>query len=401
MLTKTVPLKYVLIALAPIMLVLGIWLGGHPRWLPGPIADALVGSSDRRVAVEALDIVHDKYYRAVPYRTLTDSAIAGTVKNLDDRFSQYLSAKDYGSYEQGLDNSFTGIGVGIHGVPGGLGIETVYAGSPARRAGIRAGDVIVAVDGKKLAGLTEDAATALIKGREGTQVTLGLRRGRATFVRRVTRATISIPVVASHLTSAGGQRVAYIRLTTFGPRTAHVEMAAAIHRALERKAKGIVFDMRGNGGGLVSEAQLIASMFLKGGPIVTTRGRAVQEQTLDAVGTPIAGNLPTVVLVDRGTASAAEIVAGALQDRRRAELVGTKTFGKGVFQEVMPLSNGGALDITVGQYFLPSGRNLGGPGTKQGAGLKPTVRAVDDPKTPKVDEALDVARAELARKLGR
>ena len=164
------------------------------------------------------------------------------------------------------------------------------------------------------------------------------------------------------------------------------------------KAKGIVLDLRGNGGGLVTEAQLVASMFLADGKIVTTRGRAVKSQTLEAVGQPIAGKLPTVVLVDRNTASASEIVAGALQDRKRAKLVGVRTFGKGVFQQILPLDNGGALDITVGQYFLPSGRNLGGAGTKTGQGLKPdvVVRNNDDAEgDEQLRRALDVLAEEL------
>jgi carboxyl-terminal processing protease len=176
-------------------------------------------------------------------------------------------------------------------------------------------------------------------------------------------------------------------------------MAAAIRKQRRRGAKGIVFDLRGNGGGLVDEAQKIASMFLPDGTIVTTKGRAVQTKTLYASGPVLADKLPTVVLVDGGTASAAEIVAGALQDRKRATIVGVKTFGKGVFQEIMPLSNGGALDITVGQYFLPSGRNLGGAGVKQGSGIKPDVVARDDPHTRRRDEALDRALAVLAPKL--
>jgi carboxyl-terminal processing protease len=400
MLSRTAPLKVVLVSLLPIMLALGIWLGGHPRWLPGPVADVLVGSEDRRVALEGLDKIHDEYFRPVPYGRLSDAAIAGAVRDLDDRFSAYFSPKEYAMFQDTLDNSFSGIGVAVRDVRDGLRVETVYKGSPAAKAGIRVGDVIVEAQGKKIAGLPEEAATALIKGREGTKVTLRVRRGKkTTLVRRVTRATISVPVVASRIANAGGKRAAYIRLTTFGPRTAHVQVAAAIRKAKRRKAKGIVFDLRGNGGGLVSEAQLIASMFLDDGPIVTTRGRAVKEQTLYAVGQAIAGDLPTVVLVDGATASAAEIVAGALQDRKRATLVGTKTFGKGVFQEIMPLSNNGALDITVGQYFLPSGRNLGGPGTKPGSGLKPNVPARDDPNTPHDDEALDKAMAVLAKKL--
>ena len=399
MLSRTVPTKVVLVALLPILLVLGIWLGGHPRWLPGPVADALVGGEERRVALEGLDTIHDKYYRPVPYGALSDAAMSGAVKNLDDRFSAYLSPKDYAMFQETLDNSFSGIGVAVRQVRDGLRVETVYKGSPAADAGIRVGDVIVEAQGKKLAGLPEETATALIKGREGTKVTLRVRRGKKTLRKRVTRATISIPVVASRIAKTRGKRVTYILLTTFGPRTAHIEMEAAIRKAKRRKAEGIVLDLRGNGGGLVREAQLIASMFLEEGPIVTTRGRAVKEQTLNAVGTPIAGDLPTVVLVDRATASASEIVAGALQDRKRAKLVGTKTFGKGVFQEIMPLSNDGALDLTVGQYFLPSGRNLGGAGTKPGSGLVPDIRARDDPDTPRNDEALDRALAVLAKKL--
>ncbi len=391
-------LKVVLIVLAPCLLVLGIWLGGHPRWLPDPVANALVGGEDRRVTLDALDTIHDKYYRKVPFGELSDAAIAGAVKDLDDRFSAYLSPRQYHAFRESLANAFEGIGTGIRGDPRGLRIVTVYPGSPAKRAGLRPGDVVTHANGRRLAGLPEDAAVALIKGPARTSVTLRIRRGSRSFTRRVTRQRIQISSVKSRTVSAGGKRVAYIALSTFGPDNAHVQMLAAIRCAKQRGVKGIVLDLRHNGGGLITEAQLVASMFLERGPIVTTRGRAVAESTLSAIGQPIAGRLPTVVLVDRGTASASEIVAGALQDRKRAELVGTRTFGKGIFQQVMPLDNGGALDITVGQYLLPSGRNIGGAGTKPGQGLKPDVLAKDDPDT-KRDEALDRALKVLAGEL--
>jgi carboxyl-terminal processing protease len=391
-------LTILLVVVMPLLLALGIWLGGHPRFLPGPIADALVGSEDRRVAIDALDTIHDRYYREVPFGKLSDAAIDGAVKDLGDRFSAYLSPKEYNVFQEALENAFEGIGTAVRGVRGGLRIEKVYPDSPAKRAGLRVGDVITQANGRRLAGLPEQAATAIIKGRAGTTVMLRIRRGHRTFTKPVTREKIDVPAVESRIANAGGKRAAYIALTTFGSSKAHVQMTAAIRRAKRRKAKGIVLDLRGNTGGLITEAQLVASMFLDGGPIVTTRGRAVKQQTLNALGQPVADNLPTVVLVDRDTASASEIVAGALQDRKRATLVGRRTFGKGVFQEILPLDNGGALDITVGQYFLPSGRNIGGPGTKPGRGLTPDVRAADDPKTRR-DEALDKALDVLAGKL--
>ncbi|HEV7806453.1 MAG TPA: S41 family peptidase, partial [Solirubrobacteraceae bacterium] len=370
-----------------------------PRYLPDPVADALVGGDDRRVVLEGLDTIADRYYRPIGRRELSNASLKGAVSVLDDRFSAYFSPQEYAQFNHAINNEFSGIGVAVHGVRRGLRIEKVYPKSPAKRAGLRVGDVITQAKGRSLAGLAETAATALIKGREGTKVTLRVRRGRRSLVRRVLRATISIPAVTSKIVNAGGKRAAYIALSTFGPRNAHEAMAAAIRRQRRRGAKGIVLDLRGNGGGLVSEAQLIASMFLPDGPIVTTRGRSVKTETLYASGPALAGKLPTVVLVDGGTASAAEIVAGALQDRKRATIVGVKTFGKGVFQQIMPLDNGGALDITVGQYFLPSGRNLGGAGVKQGSGIKPDVAARDDPDTHRRDEALVRALAVLARKL--
>jgi carboxyl-terminal processing protease len=204
-------------------------------------------------------------------------------------------------------------------------------------------------------------------------------------------------VVSSSEKTVAGRKLGVIGLEQFSS-GAHGEVAAALRKQVKDGVKGVVLDLRNNPGGLVTEAQLVASEFLKDGKIVTTKGRAVPSRTLSATGDVIAPRLPLVVLVNHDSASAAEIVSGALQDRKRAELVGTQTFGKGVFQEVIDLSNGGALDITAGQYFLPSGRNLGGKGTNTGSGLTPDVQASDNPKTLHKDEGLDKALAVLAAK---
>jgi len=396
---RLLTLNIIFAALLPSVLAAGIWLGGNPRWLPDPVADALLGDGGARVVAEGLDIVGDRYYRPVDDPALTNAALKGAIETLDDRFSAYLTPNQYGLFRQSVNSSFSGVGLAIRGEARGLRVATVYPDSPATRADIRVGDIITAVNRKSIRGVPEQAATARIKGPTGTKVTLTVLRGRKELSKRLTRQRIEIPIVESRIRRAKGEPVVHIALSTFGADRADDQVAAAIRSAKRRKAKGIVLDLRGNGGGLITQAQLIASMFLADGAIVTTRGRAVEERTLNALGQPIAGRLPTVVLVDRGTASASEIVAGALQDRKRALLVGTPTFGKGVFQEVLPLSNGGALDITVGQYFLPSGRNLGGAGTKSGAGLRPDVRARDDPDTPRRDEALDRALDTLASRL--
>ena len=153
------------------------------------------------------------------------------------------------------------------------------------------------------------------------------------------------------------------------------DVKAAVQKELKGGAKAIVLDLRHNGGGLLNEAVGVSSVFLKDGRVVSTKGRARPEHVYNATGGAIPDNIPVVVLVDEGSASASEIVTGALQDRKRAKVVGTRTFGKGVFQEIERLENGGALDITVGEYFTPSGRNLGGGGVRKGAGITPDIQA--------------------------
>ncbi|WP_205699147.1 S41 family peptidase [Conexibacter sp. SYSU D00693] len=386
------------ILMVPALLAAGIFLGGHPDALPGFVRDGLVGDKDTRVVKEAIDTVAERYYRGLGDEELADRAIAGMVESLDDPFSSYFDPKEYARFEQAQSSEFSGVGLTVSEDPGGLRVVDVFDDSPAKRAGIASGDVIVAAGGKRLKGLSQSQAVARIKGPEGTDVRLRIkpRKGRERDV-RVTRATISVPVVASRVRSSGGKRLGVVKLAQFTS-GAHAEVNAAIRKLEARKVEGLVLDLRGNGGGLVSEAQLIASAFLKGGAIVTTKGRSLPSRTLKATGDPIAGDLPMVVLVDRDSASASEIVAGALQDRKRAALVGTRTYGKGVFQQVIELSNGGALDITAGQYFTPAGRNLGGKGTAQGRGLAPDVSARDDRDTPDVDEGLDRALEVLAER---
>jgi carboxyl-terminal processing protease len=376
------------------LLALGIWLGGsHAAWLPGFVRGPLV-DDNAAVVNEAIGDINRTYYRKIPEGQLADDAIGGVVAKLNDRFSNYFDPTEYRRFKLASSSEFSGIGTAVTEDPRGLQIQTVYDGSPARRAGLQKGDVVTAVTGKSLKGRKQEDSVSLIKGPPGSDVRLTWLHAGRPVTKTLTRNTVSVPVVASSLHRKGRCPIGVVRLAQFSS-GAHAEVYSALKRLSQRGAKSFVFDLRENGGGLVSEAQLIASAFLRSGPIVTTRGRAVPERTLTATGDPVLPDAPLLVLVDGGTASASEIVAGALQDRKRAKLIGTKTFGKGVFQQVIELSNGGALDITAGQYFLPSGRNLGGKGVSRGAGLKPDIPASDNPKT-KPDEALDRALAVAA-----
>jgi carboxyl-terminal processing protease len=391
------PLLAVLAAALPILLILGVYLGGHPEDLPTFARRAFVADHETRVVSEAINRIASDYYRPIAKTKLTNASISGAVASLGDRFSHYLSPREFREFNQ--PPSFTGIGVSVGPDPRGLRVARVFDGSPAARAGLRAGDLIVLADGHRLAGLAAEKAIALIKGPPGTDVKLGVEQRRAGHealnTLKLTRATISEPVVASVTKTVHGAKLGVVELATFSP-GAHGEVREAVERELRVGVRGIVLDLRANGGGLVDEARLIASIFVDKGTIVSTRGRTQPSQTLTATGGAISRSIPVVVLVDANTASAAEIVTAALQDHHRATIVGTHTFGKGVFQEEEPLSNGGALDITVGEYFTPNGRNLGGGGVRQGAGIAPEVRirqGVDS------NHGLDVALSTLAAKV--
>jgi carboxyl-terminal processing protease len=398
------PLNVALALLLPILLVVGLWWGGHPEDLPGFLRSAFVASPQTQVVDEAIKRIADEYYRPIPTSKLDSASISGLVASLGDRFSHYLGPSEYREFT--APPHFTGIGVSVAtqlAADRGLLIERVFNSSPAARAGLKAGDLVVAVNGRKLAGTSVETAVSLIKGLPGTYVQLGVEPPPAERAHqgaihdvKITRAVVSEPVVESLTRTVHGVKLGVVALASFSPGS-HVEVREAVEHELHAGARGLVLDLRGNGGGLVEEAQLIASIFIAKGVIVTTRGRTQPTQVLDATGGAISGSIPMVVLVDSNTASSSEIVTAALQDHRRATVVGTHTFGKGVFQEEQPLSNGGALDITVGEYFTPDGRNLGGGGVKQGAGVIPEVR--EPANVVDTARGLNVALSTLAAKV--
>jgi carboxyl-terminal processing protease len=353
------------------------------------------GGSD--LVSQVRETIRDDYFKPVESSALEDASVDGMVRELrrryDDRFSDYLDPQELAQFESATSGRFSGVGLTVSGVKRGLRVATVLPHTPAERAGIEKGDLITSVNGRSLAGVPAEVSTARIKGPAGTPVTLRVvsePRNRSRVV-HLKRASVHVPVAIGKITRAGGRKVAYVRYVTFN-QGAHGELSSTLERLYDRGAGGLLLDLRGNGGGLLTEAVLSASLFLrKGQLVVSTESRTMGDRDYDAVGDPLERH-PTVVLIDHDTASAAEILASALRDYGIARIVGTRSFGKGTFQEVIRLAAGGALDLTVGQYLTADGTSLAGEG------IKPDVRAADDPKTPG-DEALRRALAVLAPKL--
>jgi carboxyl-terminal processing protease len=374
-----------------LLLVGGIWLGGHPETLPGFARNGLV-SDDRALRSELVDDIKDNFYKPVSDRQIDESSLKGIVQGLNDRFSNYLTPKETSQFRESVQGRFDGVGMSVDKDRRGLRVLNVFDGSPAKKAGIKKGDFVTEVNGKPIAGLSSSVATARIKGPAGTKVRLQIvdvDKG-TTKDFPLERKRIEVPVAEGRTVERGGRTYGVVKLQGFS-QGAHGLLRKQVDKVRKSGAEGIVLDLRGNGGGLLDEGVLVASIFIDKGLITYTKGRTSPRRNFDAKGGAIPKSVPVVVLVDRGSASASEIVTGALRDTRRATVVGTRTFGKGVFQQVLPLSNGGVLDITVGEYFLPGGKNI------NGKGIKPAVKASDDPDT-KRDEALPKALEALSRK---
>jgi carboxyl-terminal processing protease len=374
--------------------VLGLWVGGHPSWLPSGIRDAFDDNSPPPLVNTVLNAIDQDYYRKVSRGQLINKGLVAAVASLRDPYSHYYSPAAYQQFLNQSNPHLHGIGVDVVKDPKGLRIIDVFPGNPAAKAGLEHGDLIVAVGSHQLAGHTADYASKLIRGRVGTTVRLTVLRAKKKLMFSIVRADVVVPVASGRIIDYHGLKIGYLRLTSFTAGSGD-QLRSNVKKVLDQRAGALVLDLRENGGGLLNEAVNVASIFIAHGTIVTTRGRSQPTQVYTAKRNAIASKLPMVVLVDRDTASSAEIVTGALKDHDRAEVVGTRTYGKGVFQEIMPMPGGGALDITVGEYFTPNGQNLGGGGVRQGRGIQPNVYAPST-FTAQTDHALQTAERTVA-----
>ncbi|MDQ2858921.1 MAG: S41 family peptidase [Candidatus Eremiobacteraeota bacterium] len=313
-------------------------------------------------------------------RAITYQAIAGMLSSVKDKYTTFLTPAEYKQLNEGLDGgNFSGVGIaiGIDEKTKELTVNDVIAGGPAEKAGLQTGDVITAVDGKPTKGLASDQDAKLLRGEKGTIVHLTIERAGATIpVIAVTRDVIHQPSVYSKLLDNG---IGYARLTVFGSNTAS-ELSAALTKLDGQGAKAYVLDLRDNGGGYLNAAIDVSSKFIASGPIVSVESRGGSNTQYDAENTAVPPK-PLAVLVNKYTASASEITSGAIQDNGVGELIGEKTYGKGVVQTIHPLPDGSAVKITSARYLTPKGRDI------NLIGIQPDITAAQ-PKTAKFGDPL-------------
>jgi carboxyl-terminal processing protease len=314
------------------------------------------------------DIVRADYVDKPDDKKLIESAVQGMVSGLDPH-SSYMDAKSFGDMQVNTNGKFGGLGMEVTITDGLIKVVSPIDNTPASKAGILAGDVITRVDDQPVKGLALDTVVGKLRGPVGSQVKLEISRKDASEPIRVTltRETIKIQSVKDRVE---GDDVGYIRITQFNdPTTDELKVALKDLANKIPEAKGYILDLRNNPGGLLDQAVSVSDTFLKQGEIVSIRGRAPDEsQRFDAKSGDLIHGKPLIVLINGGTASAAEIVSGALQDHKRATILGTRSFGKGSVQTIVPLGDGnGALRLTTARYYTPSGRSI------QAQGITPDI----------------------------
>ena len=306
---------------------------------------------------EVLEKIQNEYVEEVDQAEIIDSAINGALQSLDP-FSAYMNPKVFEESQSETSGEFGGLGIEVSMESGVIKVIAPIDDTPASKAGIKAGDYIVKINGEQVQGKTLMEAVNLMRGPEGTSIEITVRRKglRKAKIFKITREIIEIKSVISKIVD---NKVGYLRLRAFNENSSSQLKKEISKIEKNKKLVGYILDLRNNPGGLLSQAVIISDFFLNDGEIVSTKGRKKRENRkfFAKKGDKIDGK-PLIVLINNGSASASEIVAGALQDQKRAILLGETTFGKGSVQSIIPLKNRGAIRLTISKYYLPSGKSI-------------------------------------------
>ena len=306
---------------------------------------------------EVLEKIKDDYVEDINQADVMDAAINGVLQSLDP-YSSYMSPEMFENMETETKGAFGGLGIEVGMEAGVVKVISPIDGTPASKAGIKAGDYIIEIDGIQVQGKTLMEAVALMRGPVGKPIELTIRRKglRKSIVKKIVREIIQIESVSTKIIE---NNIGYLRLTSFNENSSDQLKSKIDKMKKKNKIKGFILDLRNNPGGLLSQAIKISDFFLNDGEIVSTKGRRKRENRkwFAKKGDRIDGK-PLIVLINYGSASASEIVAGALQDHKRAILLGENSYGKGSVQSIIPLKNRGAIRLTISQYYLPSGKSI-------------------------------------------
>ncbi|WP_299028415.1 S41 family peptidase [uncultured Thermanaerothrix sp.] len=361
-------------------------------FLPTPVSTSTSSSVETlfKPFWQAWDLVHEQYVdQPVNDEILMRGAIRGMLEALNDPHTGYMDPFEYQQANAPLEGEYEGIGAWVDTSGEFLTIISPMPNSPAEKAGLKAGDRIIAVDGEDMTGVDPSLVLRRVLGPAGTSVTLTIQReGEPTpFDVNIVRQRITIPSVEGKMLD---QNIAYVRLFTFGEKTAS-DLRSTLARLLEQKPVGVILDLRNNGGGYLNAAIDVSSEFIKQGVIMYEVYGDGRKITYEAKGRGIATTIPLVVLVNEGTASASEITAGAIQDHQRGKLVGTKTFGKGSVQSWTPLvNNQGAVRITIARWLTPKERQINGVGLTPDLEVPLTEDDLKAGKDPQLEAAIQI-----------
>ncbi len=361
--------------------------------------DRLKGIEEQYAAYQKLEglkqFIEENYYLPTDEVDFTEGMIDGLFASLNDPYSVYMNQTEYTSFNESSAGSFGGIGIVIHaGEDNLITVVSPIEDTPGERAGIRTGDKIIKVDGEEVFGNKQDEAVKRMKGTPGTEVVLTLvRDGKEPFDLKIIRDTIVIKSVKSRMLD-GKDQMGYIRITSFDDKV-YDEFVSHYNQLKDKGAKGLIIDLRNNPGGSLQQVTEIADFILGKQLIVYTKDNQGREERFESDASKI--DLPIVVLVNGGSASASEILTGAIQDGKAGVIIGTTTFGKGLVQTVRDLPDGDGLKLTIAQYFTPSGAYIHGKGIKPDIVIEP--KSEEDPKTDAEDIQLQEAIRQLLKEM--